>query len=412
MTERQTLAQRIAAELVRRRSSMPRWMSDLVESVAKNPDAWPSRLAARLLGGGGTPPAPTEVPDAPVRVYIGPTNYSEQGWRWGRALEAADPRISARNMSLEIPGTFAFRADSSVPLVVQSGSRAWREAEYAAVTSFTHVLFEAERTLFGPLFARDLRREQAALERAGVSVAFMAHGTDVRSPSRHRELTPWSPFTGDDLPTERLQADADANIAILERAGRPLFVSTPDLLNDVPSAMWCPVVVDPAEWSSDRPVADAERLVVMHAPSSPTIKGTALVEPTMRELSAAGVIDYRQIRGVTSSEMPSTVAGCDILLDQFRIGSYGVAAVEAMAAGRVVLGHVLPTVRREVEATTGLELPVVEATPDTVGAVVTSLAGDAQRMRAVSAAGVRFVEAVHSGAMSARVLIDGWIEPR
>ena len=53
-----------------------------------------------------------------------------------------------------------------------------------------------------------------------------------------------------------------------------------------------------------------------------------------------GLVDYTPLRDVPWSEMPGVIASADIVLDQFALGGYGVAAVEAMASGRAVVGHV------------------------------------------------------------------------
>src|SRR5690606_1958325 len=137
----------------------------LIDDVAKNPDGRAGRLAARLLGGADSRriPEPTGAPETAVRVYIGPTNYAGQRIRWARALEADDASIGARNMAVELPGGFAFPADTLVPVAVHTISTSWQRAELDAVKRFTHVLFEAERPLFGPLFGRDLGREIAEL---------------------------------------------------------------------------------------------------------------------------------------------------------------------------------------------------------------------------------------------------------
>lgn len=407
--QRLSIPQRFAAWVVRRRSSLPRWVNERLESVAKDPTSLVSRVATRLLGGGSAPPPPTEIPDAPVRVYIGPTNYAEQGWRWARALEEHGTGIGARNMALEIPGTFSFRADSLVPLVIQNGSASWSDAEFDAVRRFSHVLIEAERSLFGPRFGWDIERERLALDEDGVSVAFMAHGTDVRSPRRHRTLTPWSPFE-DPEQFARLQADADANIEFLERVGRPIFASTPDLLVDVPQAVWCPVVVDVARWQAETPPRQRPRPVVMHVPSSPQMKGTTLIADTIQRLDSDRTIDLKLTTGVASASMPALVATSDIVLDQFRLGSYGAAAIEAMAAGRVVVGHVLESVRSAVFDRTGVPLPIVEATPDTLEQVLLELVADRERMARVSAESAEFVRIAHSGQLSARTLLKNWIE--
>ena len=62
--------------------------------------------------------------------------------------------------------------------------------------------------------------------------------------------------------TPALQVRADRARALIEAAGCPLFVSTPDLLLDVPEAVWLPVVVEPARWRADAaPLASASSAV-------------------------------------------------------------------------------------------------------------------------------------------------------
>ena len=152
--------------------------------------------------------------------------------------------------------------------------------------------------------------------------------------------------------------------------------------------------------------------MVRHIPSTAMGKGTELVEPVLDELAAAGVVRYQPVRGVPQPEMPAAIARAEIVLDQFSLGSYGVAAVEAMAAGRVVVGHVRPEVRARVLAGTGLELPVVQARAGEVAAVLRELAADPQRCRDLGEAGSVFARAVHDGRASALVLEDYLTRPR
>ncbi len=408
------LFSRLAGWAVSHRSSMPQWAQRAMESAARNPDGVLGRLSAALLGSGGAAPV-TDVPETEIRVYIAPTNYAGQGFLWARALEAADPRIGARNMAVDLPGGYAFAADTLVPIAAVNASAEWAVAEWAAASSFTHVLVEAERAMFGKRHGRSLEAEVAALEAAGVSVAFLGHGTDVRDPDRHMGLTPWSPF-GEDPRTPVLRADARENLALLHKLGRPVFISTPDLAADLPEATWCPVVVDAARFAAPRS-AFAEGVPtgpvqVIHASSNPLQKGSDRIEPALAPLIASGILDYRLITATPAAEMPQVFASADIVLDQFRVGSYGVAACEAMAAGRVVVGHVLPAVRERVLRDTGFELPIVEATPDTLHDVVAALISDPERARAAAAAGPTFVAAVHSGALSAAALLQHWITPQ
>ena len=370
------------------------------------------RLAARRLGRPsplGSIPA-TAFEDKPIRVLIAPVNYSNQGTSWVRALESADTEISARNMAIEVPGGFSFEADLLVPVGTYHNDPEWQGRQFAAASHATHVLIEAEEPPFGRMMGRSVHAQAVALERAGVDVAYLAHGTDARLPSRHIEGNPLSYFDDPAVYLPRAEQLAARNIALVERSGRPAFVSTPDLLVDLPGAHWCPVSIDLERWSAPArtPRAPGRPLRVVHAPSVAAYKGTALVTPTLEKLVAEGLIEFRLIQGVPSAEMPAVFADADVMLDQFRAGSYGVAACEAMAAGCLAIGQVSNQVRNLVAHETGRELPVIEATPDTLEAVLRTLAAS-NDLSAESERGRAFVREVHDGRRAADVLLTHWI---
>lgn len=404
--------QRMVASGLARRSRFPRWLNSAIDRAVDRPPRflW-NRLSplARAAAPGEIPDPPRPPQGAAERIVIGPVNYSGQGYAWARALERARRGAWVHVFAIEVPGGFAFPVDAEVPMHVHASSREWQEAQLAALARCTHALVEAERPLLGRRFV-DFEAEARALRALGLSVACIAHGTDIRVPSEHLETTEWSHFADPDFYAGREETLARRNIAALLRLGGPLFVSTPDLLRFLPEAAWCPVVVDSERWRADPPGQERGRPVVAFSPSNPKVKGSDLVEPVLQRLHGEGVIDYRPIRGVPSGEMPRVYADADIVLDQFRLGSYGVAACEAMAAGRVVVGHVIGEVREAVARETGLRCPIVEATPDTLEGVLRELAADGERRVRLGAEGRAFVEEVHDGRLSARVLGERWLD--
>lgn len=400
------LFSRLAGWAVKHRAKLPRWVTRLMEAAARNPDGLIGRLSAKLMGGSKGPV--TEVPEASTRVYIAPTNYAGQGYLWARALEATNLQMKARNLAVELPGGFAFDANTLVSIATVNASAEWAEGEWLAAKQFTHVLVEAERSMFGKKFGRDVEAEIAALQQAGVSVALICHGTDVRDPDHHATLTPWSLYP-EDPRTDILREDVRKNLALISRLQLPTFISTPDLVFDVPTGVWCPVVCDVARFANERTAFSDETVHAVHAASDPLAKGSHYIEPALAPFTEMGRLEYHLITGTPWAQMPATIAAADIVIDQFRAGSYGVAACEAMAAGRVVVGHVLPEVRDKIENETGLKLPIVEATPDTLRDTVNMLLEDREAARAIAAAGPKYVARVHSGEMSARSLIEHWI---
>jgi hypothetical protein len=355
---------------------------------------------------GGTIDAPPTVPaTAPVRLFIGPTNWGGQATRWARAVER-NSQVVARNMiSAEING-FGYDVDYAVRWRVMTHSRSWQRSMLAALArDYTHVLIEAEMPPLGGMFGGDVRRQIAALRAEGLIVGMVAHGTDVRLPSRHRDLEPWSPFADDDwVPVALFEKAVAENLSILADAAAPTFVSTPGLLIDVPYAHLLPVVIDPALWPAITPALERRRLRVAHVPSNPIPKGTLQIAPVLRRLHEEGVIEYQEIIGRTQAEMPGIFGTADIVLDQFRVGDYGVGACESMSSGRLVVSHVSEQARNVVRHESGLSLPIVEATIDDLESVLRDVHARRDHYRAIAAEGPPFVRALHDGAHSRSIL--------
>jgi hypothetical protein len=192
--------------VLRHRRRFPRALNRAIDYVADHPGGFLGRLVARRMG--LPEPGPAIVltaPAAPIRVLIGPVNYSGQGRLWATSLERSDSRIAARNVALDVPGGFSFPADLVVPVPVYHNSRQWQAEQLRAIRGFSHVLVEAEEPLLGRMFQRDVAAEVAQFTAAGLSVAFISHGTDIRLPSRHITTTRWSPYLDRDMYVDRLE---------------------------------------------------------------------------------------------------------------------------------------------------------------------------------------------------------------
>lgn len=349
-----------------------------------------------------------------IRLLVGPANFAGQASAWAAAA-ASSRHVSACSFAVVSSTDFTTGTDYSVDPVTFADD-AWSQRHEQWVGGFTHVIIEAGRPLTGLRHGRDCAGEVPVLEEMGVTVAMVAHGSDVRRPLSHRRREPDSPFADPDSADSRRRQKYADRIAPLINSRRWAFVSTPDLLEDVPSARWLPVVVDPQRWQAppwEPPTGGGAGLppLVVHVPSSVYMKGTEAIEPVLERLVEAGRIRYRPLRRVPNQDMPSVLAGADIVLDQFAIGSYGAAAVEALAAGRVVIGHVRPEVRHRVLQDTGTSLPVVEGTPATLELVIEGLLADVPAWQDQALLGPLFVDDVHDGRRSAAVLDDFLLAP-
>lgn len=341
-----------------------------------------------------------------VRLLIGHANYAAQGYWFARAAERLEG-VAAINMHLLGPNErYGFPADLMVSRQIFQHSAHWRREHFRRVTeNYTHVIIESGMPMFGKLFGHNTLAEITALREHGVSVAMIAHGSELRLPSRHVQLDEWSPYAGDRWPdTPRLERVATSFRTLLERSGVPLFVTTQELLLDWPAATWIPLSIDLDRWSESVPVLERSRPVVVHAPTNPYLKNTALIDPTLDALNDEGLIEYRRISSVTTQEMPALIGDADIVLDQFGAGCYSVASVEGMAAGRVTVAHVHDQVRDVVRDHLGLEVPMVSATPATLEATLRDMVANPAPYRELAAKGPAFVREAHDGRATAEAL--------
>ena len=124
-------------------------------------------------------------------------------------------------------------------------------------------------------------------------------------------------------------------------------------------------VVHPAvvltEWQPS-PIEPGDVLRVAHAPSKRAVKGTDTVLAAVESLRARGApIELDLIEGVPNREARQRYGAADVVIDQLRIGWYGMLAIESMALAKPVVVHLDDEAAAETEETFGLELPLIRA---------------------------------------------------
>lgn len=344
-------------------------------------------------------------------LVVGPANSAGQAWAWTRAAAAHVPGVTGYALAIRNE-RYDYPADELVGRDAYLSDGDWQLRTLArARASWTHVLLEAGRPVLGGLVGRDFTGDADLLRGSGIAVGLVFHGSEVRDPRRHRLTHEFSPFTDpkDEL-TRSLQARCDALLPQVRRYAAdhpdvPLLASTPDQLAYLPDgARWLPVVVDTARFTPDGAPVPLERPVPLfvHAPSNPRLKGTADVERVLRPLADRGLIELRMVTGMAPHEAAELIRTADVVVDQLLLGLYGVLACEAMASGRVVLGHLGDALRGSVE----VPVPVIETTPRTLDDVVERLLDDRDAARDAAAVGPGFVAEVHDGRRSAAVIAN------
>ncbi|WP_153302426.1 MULTISPECIES: glycosyltransferase [Tessaracoccus] len=128
-------------------------------------------------------------------------------------------------------------------------------------------------------------------------------------------------------------------------------------------------------------------------PSSSFIKGTPLIDRVLRELHDRNLIEYLTPRRVPHGHMGELIKSADVVVDQLLSGSYGVAAVEAMAAGRIVVGSLAPDVSELMPETPKF----LTANPSNFHEVMLSVLERRDELRGQAECNVDFVHRWHDG---------------
>ncbi len=345
---------------------------------------------------------PSSGPDTThVRLGVGPANYAGQGAAFAYAVCRDRPDVSAEVFMYRGSRHLGFPADVYIDAGELGSPAVQRDQMRRILGRYTHLIADAFRPVFGRLNGDDIGGDLPLLRSAGIQVALLGHGNEVRHPLHHLERHEYSMFR--DAPeglVGRLLGLAERNHRIATESGLPVFVTTPDLLVDLPMATWTPLVVDVDAWSCDRPAMQAAVPVVLHAPSKRWTKGTDRIMPTLEEMHERGTIDLRLIEGMAWTEIRDMVQAADVVIDQFTTGAYGTLSCEAMAAGRVVVAHISDAVHTLV----GPDLPIVNATPATLREVLENLLDDRDRAMKIGLASADFAGRYHGGGYTARVL--------
>lgn len=143
--------------------------------------------------------------------------------------------------------------------------------------------------------------------------------------------------------------------------------------------------------------------VFLHVPTEPKVKGTEEIEAAFDQLRKEGVpFEFRKLRQLTQAEFYRELASCDVYVDELRCGSHGVTAVEAMAAGKPTITYIRPDLLQQYP----VDMPLVNANPDTIASVLRKLACEPQWRADLAAQSRRYVEKYHDALIVARDMWD------
>jgi glycosyltransferase involved in cell wall biosynthesis len=127
----------------------------------------------------------------------------------------------------------------------------------------------------------------------------------------------------------------------------------------------------------------------------------------VESLRAKGApIELDLIEGVRNREARVRYAAADVVIDQLRIGWYGMLAIESMALAKPVVVHLDEEAAAETEDAFGLELPLVRASESSLEDVLAGLIDRRAELPELGQRSRAYVERVHSHTEVAKQVLE------
>jgi hypothetical protein len=211
------------------------------------------------------------------------------------------------------------------------------------------------------LLTRKLRHLELMIYKiVGKKIIMHFVGVDIRSADyiqwKEKNIFQYLQGKDDFRKTERWQTKL---ISDAEKFADYILVSTPDLLELIPSAHYFPVLLDVEKFQSELAAFEATEkksgeIIILHCPTNAAknMKGTVHIDVVLEKIAAESTYNIKLIRPYKAKEgtaytytasryeLFKLYKEADIVIDQMVIGWYGLLSVEALAAGKEVICYV------------------------------------------------------------------------
>lgn len=340
-----------------------------------------------------------------LRILHCPNSTGGNAW----TLAQAEKKLGLESTVMVFSGTwFGYQSDIDLQMNRRSSLSKFGTLSsflLKTVRDYDIVHFNFGESMFSrfPGWMRWLeQKDLPLLKAAGKGICVTYQGCDIRQKSRSVERFDLSACEDGhcgvcELDTDQLRA---RRATAFDRHADAIFALNPDLMWVLPERTeFLPyTAVDPAEWVPDEhePSSGDGAFRILHAPTSQDIKGTRYVFEAVEALKRTHPeVELLLVENVPHAEVKDFYRRADLVIDQLLVGWYGALAVEAMALGKPVVCFVRESDLGFIPSAMRDEMPICNATPATLRAVLEALISDRQELHEIGRRGRRYVERWH-----------------
>ncbi|MCR2822856.1 glycosyltransferase family 4 protein [Lederbergia panacisoli] len=229
------------------------------------------------------------------------------------------------------------------------------------------------------------------LKEKGKKMVMQHWGSDVRTVKMVKKLNPYplepTYYTDKELHQQLTTISKYIDTAIVQDYEAYHYVK--DYYKNV---FVIPLACNVKDFRVSYPPVTNNNPLIVHAPTNRKFKGSFYVERAIRKIQNKGKFTYKIIEKMSHEKAVAEYMKADIIVDQLLCGTYGMFSVEAMAMGKPVVAFIRDDVREKFPK----DLPIVQATPETIADVLLELVQNPKRRHELGRAGRRYVEKYHS----------------
>jgi len=263
--------------------------------------------------------------------------------------------------------------------------------------------FHARPLLLSAHYPFPTGMDMVLLRAAGKKVFFHFHGSEARLASVFETSSPYNYVAENpsNLFTTWKENEQRIFFEFAKGVCNDVFVLDPELQSYVGESLIVPRVADLKKWTFIG-TEPGEILRVVHAPTRRGGKGTERVLSVVEKLQSEGIqIEFRLVENVPNEEAREIYKWADVVIDQLRVGWYGVLAVEVMALGKAVVCYI----RDDLKHYLPYPPPLAVANPDNLYYVIKDLALHPEEVRSLGERGRRYVEELHDAEKVTDILL-------
>ncbi|WP_315112787.1 glycosyltransferase [Clostridium intestinale] len=144
------------------------------------------------------------------------------------------------------------------------------------------------------------------------------------------------------------------------------------------------------------------KMLIVHAPTSPEIKGTEFILHAIEVLKQDYEFDFKVVQNMSHKQATEIYKKADLIIDQLLIGSYGVLAVEAMAMGKPVICWISDFMKEKYPK----DLPIICANPKDIKSKLEYIIKNRDMLDVIGKRGRHYAEKYHDMNKVAKNLLD------